>query len=141
MQCTSGGCDEKAVFHLAYVWQRKCVREKHLCENHARSTLASGDAPPVGRSTAARMPQGPKQFDIDMIIISEVNDQQVVYLREVGGEQRVPILIGIFEATTLDRQFGRRPTASCSPAALANSRSTPGTRPSSGSSVPATAAG
>jgi bifunctional DNase/RNase len=80
------------------------VREEHLCENHARITLTSGFFPPVGRLRTASMLEGPKQFDIDMIIISEVNEQQVVYLREVSGEQRIPILIGLFEATSLDRR-------------------------------------
>jgi bifunctional DNase/RNase len=47
--------------------------------------------------------EGARHFDLDMIVISEINDQQVVYLREVGGDRRVPILIGIFEATSLDR--------------------------------------
>jgi uncharacterized protein len=45
-----------------------------------------------------------------MIVISEVNDQQVVYLREVGGRQRIPILIGIFEATSLDRRVKGYPS-------------------------------
>jgi uncharacterized protein len=38
------------------------------------------------------------------IIISEISDNQVVYLQEVDGKRQFPILIGIFEATSIDRR-------------------------------------
>ncbi len=38
------------------------------------------------------------------IIISEISDNQVIYLKEVDGERQFPILIGIFEATSIDRR-------------------------------------
>lgn len=38
------------------------------------------------------------------IIISEISDNQVIYLQEIGGERQFPILIGIFEATSIDRR-------------------------------------
>jgi bifunctional DNase/RNase len=38
------------------------------------------------------------------IIISEISDNQVIYLQEVEGERQFPILIGIFEATSIDRR-------------------------------------
>ena len=44
------------------------------------------------------------QMELARIIISEINDQQVIYLREVDGERVFPILIGIFEATSIDRR-------------------------------------
>jgi len=44
------------------------------------------------------------RMELARIIISEINDQQVVYLREVDGERMFPILIGIFEATSIDRR-------------------------------------
>lgn len=45
------------------------------------------------------------QMELARIIISELNDQQVIYLREVdGGDRMFPILIGIFEATSIDRR-------------------------------------
>jgi bifunctional DNase/RNase len=43
-------------------------------------------------------------MELSRIIISEINDQQVIYLREVDGERVFPILIGIFEATSIDRR-------------------------------------
>lgn len=44
------------------------------------------------------------QMELVRIIISEINDQQVVFLREVDGDRSFPILIGIFEATSIDRR-------------------------------------
>jgi bifunctional DNase/RNase len=43
-------------------------------------------------------------MELKRIIISEVHDQQVIMLREVGGERSFPIVIGIFEATSIDRR-------------------------------------
>ncbi len=45
----------------------------------------------------------PVAMELSRIIISEINDQQVIYLREIDGERTFPILIGIFEATSIDR--------------------------------------
>lgn len=44
------------------------------------------------------------RMELARIIMSEINDQQVVFLREVDGERSFPILIGIFEATSIDRR-------------------------------------
>ncbi len=38
------------------------------------------------------------------IIISEISDHQVIYLQEINGSRQFPILIGIFEATSIDRR-------------------------------------
>jgi bifunctional DNase/RNase len=46
----------------------------------------------------------PVHMELSRIIISEINDQQVIYLKEVEGERTFPILIGIFEATSIDRR-------------------------------------
>jgi bifunctional DNase/RNase len=43
-------------------------------------------------------------MELARIIISEINDQQIVYLREVDGSRSFTILIGIFEATSIDRR-------------------------------------
>src|SRR5260370_14403280 len=42
-------------------------------------------------------------MELARIIISDVNDQQVVYLREIEGQRAFPILIGIFEAASINR--------------------------------------
>ena len=44
------------------------------------------------------------QMELTRIIISDNNEQQIVYLREVGGERAFPIVIGFFEATSIDRR-------------------------------------
>jgi hypothetical protein len=42
-------------------------------------------------------------MELSRIIISEINDQQVIYLKEIDGQRSFPILIGVFEATAIDR--------------------------------------
>jgi len=46
----------------------------------------------------------PVHMQLSRIIISEINEQQVIYLKEVDGDRQFPILIGIFEATSIDRR-------------------------------------
>jgi bifunctional DNase/RNase len=46
----------------------------------------------------------PVQMELSRIIISEINEQQVIYLREVDGDRSFPILIGIFEAHSINRR-------------------------------------
>src|SRR5438270_7687810 len=55
----------------------------------------------------------PVQMELKRIIISEVHDQQVVMLKEAEGDRSFPIVIGIFEATSIDRRV--RGTASPRP--------------------------
>ena len=50
------------------------------------------------------------EMELARIIISEVNDQQVVYLKEVEGDRTFPILIGLFEATSIDRRVKQSAT-------------------------------
>ena len=44
------------------------------------------------------------QMELTRIIISDNNDQQIIYLKEVDGERTFPIVIGPFEATSIDRR-------------------------------------
>ncbi len=46
----------------------------------------------------------PVRMELSRIIISELNDQQVIYLKEVDGERTFPIVIGMCEATSIDRR-------------------------------------
>jgi bifunctional DNase/RNase len=46
----------------------------------------------------------PVPMELSRIIISEINDNQVIYLKEIDGNRTFPILIGIFEATSIDRR-------------------------------------
>jgi hypothetical protein len=43
-------------------------------------------------------------MELSRIIISEINENQVIYLKEVDGDRQFPILIGIFEASSIDRR-------------------------------------
>jgi hypothetical protein len=49
----------------------------------------------------------PVQMELSRIIISEINEQQIIYLKEVDGERTFPILIGLCEATSIDRKVKR----------------------------------
>ena len=46
----------------------------------------------------------PVEMQLSRIIISEIHNQQIIYLREVHGERQFPIVIGIFEATSINRR-------------------------------------
>jgi bifunctional DNase/RNase len=46
----------------------------------------------------------PVQMELKRIIISEVIDHQMIWLKEVDGDRVFPIVIGIFEATSIDRR-------------------------------------
>lgn len=46
----------------------------------------------------------PVQMELARIIISEVNQTQVIYLKEIEGSRAFPILIGLFEATSIERR-------------------------------------
>src|ERR1700691_37529 len=52
----------------------------------------------------------PVHMELKRIIINEVHAQQVVMLREVEGERSFPIVIGIFEATSIDRRVRNLPS-------------------------------
>ncbi len=50
------------------------------------------------------------QMELVRIIISDNNDQQIIYLKEIDGERTFPIVIGFFEATSIDRRVRGVPT-------------------------------
>ena len=49
----------------------------------------------------------PVAMELRRIIISEVDEHQVVILKEVDGDRSFPIVIGIFEATSINRRVKR----------------------------------
>jgi bifunctional DNase/RNase len=49
-------------------------------------------------------------MELKRIVINEVHDQQVIMLREVEGDRSFPIVIGIFEATSIDRRVKGLPS-------------------------------
>ena len=46
----------------------------------------------------------PVEMRLTKIVISELNENQLIFLREVEGDRQFPIVIGIFEATSIDRR-------------------------------------
>jgi bifunctional DNase/RNase len=49
------------------------------------------------------------QMELTRIIISENNEQQIIFLREIDGERTFPIVIGLFEATSIERRVKQQP--------------------------------
>ena len=49
-------------------------------------------------------------MELKRIIISEIHEQQVIMLKEVDGDRSFSIMIGIFEATSIDRRVKRLPS-------------------------------
>lgn len=47
----------------------------------------------------------PVRMELVRVIVSEMNDQQAIYLREVGGTRTFPILIGLVEAQAINRRL------------------------------------
>ncbi len=45
------------------------------------------------------------RMELSRIIVSEINDQQAIYLKEVDGTRAFPILIGEFEAGIINRRL------------------------------------
>ena len=52
----------------------------------------------------------PVHMELKRIIISEIHEQQVIMLKEVDGERSFSIMIGIFEATSIDRRVKKLPS-------------------------------
>lgn len=46
----------------------------------------------------------PVQMELSRIVISELNETQVIVLREVDGTRSFPMVIGLYEATSIDRR-------------------------------------
>ena len=44
------------------------------------------------------------QMELTRIIINETSDSHIIFLKEIDGERMFPIVIGLFEATSIDRR-------------------------------------
>jgi len=49
------------------------------------------------------------RMELSRVIVSEINDQQAIYLKEVDGTRTFPILIGEFEAGIINRRLLEEP--------------------------------
>lgn len=45
------------------------------------------------------------RMELSRILIAETRDYQLIELREVDGERRLPIVIGLFEAAAIERRL------------------------------------
>jgi bifunctional DNase/RNase len=52
----------------------------------------------------------PVQMELHKIIIREIDDQQIIVLKEVDGEREFSIVIGVPEAYAIDRRLKGHPT-------------------------------
>jgi uncharacterized protein len=48
-------------------------------------------------------------MELTRIIINENSDQHIIFLKEVDGDRMFPIVIGIFEASSIDRRVKNQP--------------------------------
>jgi len=44
-------------------------------------------------------------MELSRILITETQDYQVIYLREIDGERTFPIVIGLYEAAAIERRL------------------------------------
>jgi bifunctional DNase/RNase len=126
-------CQGDAVLHITEAQRRSAVGERHLCEAHAHRYLDAHPPPTASPGGALRSSKeksqgirtawavegitdtparrAPDEVEVDVVrlIISEIHEQQVVFLREVGGDRQFPLVCGIFEATALDRTLKALP--------------------------------
>src|SRR5256714_11671861 len=77
---------------------------------HYRPRRPPSDPLPPARPLGEREAPVQVQMELKRIIINEVHDQQVIMLREVEGDRSFPIVIGIFEATSIDRRVKGMPS-------------------------------
>jgi bifunctional DNase/RNase len=52
----------------------------------------------------------PIAMQLRRIIMSEIDDQQHIVLKEIDGDRSFPIVIGLFEASSIDRRVRGVPT-------------------------------
>src|SRR5262249_22705934 len=105
-------CKQPAAVHITEARENAATGEHHLCEECARTYMDEQEADPIDdrRPAGPHNEDGEFRLDVVRLVISEVADTQVVVFREVGGRRSFELVIGIFEATTIDRKLKRIPT-------------------------------
>ena len=83
----------------------RSYHRKNKTQANLRGGLGLSDAAdPPAKSHSKEATDVAVQMELVRIIISENNDQQIIFLREVDGKRTFPIVIGIFEANCIDRR-------------------------------------
>ena len=109
MKC--GRCEKQATLHSTEMVSPDTFEEWHLCEACAKQYLDEHPASSISNpSRTSEKTDGGTRFYVARIIISELHDQQVVVLCEAGGERSLPVVCGIFEATSMDRKLRQMPS-------------------------------
>jgi bifunctional DNase/RNase len=49
-------------------------------------------------------------MELTRIIINENSDQHIIFLKEVDGDRMFPIVIGLYEASSIDRRVKNQPS-------------------------------
>jgi uncharacterized protein len=79
----------------------------HRATALVRTSCARATLPLCRRTHAIYRPplhvQHARQFELSSIVITEAYEQQAIYLQEIDGSRHFPLLVGIFEATSIDR--------------------------------------
>lgn len=57
----------------------------------------------------------PVQMKLSRIITSDLSPEQMIFLKEVDGERQFPIVIGIWEATSIERRVKKNPVQPARP--------------------------
>jgi bifunctional DNase/RNase len=99
-------CGKPATLHITEAREYTACGEAHLCEDCTKEYLY--EAGPLTVEDCRPGPhnaEGEFPLDVARLIISELDDQQVIVFREVGGARTFPLVIGIFEATSIDRRL------------------------------------
>src|SRR3954463_13567801 len=100
-------CAEPATMHITEAREHAMCGEVHLCEACSRQYLEGMDSPPAPdtRPPGPHAPHDEYRIEVVRGIISETDPHQVLVFREVGGPRSFPLVIGIFEATSIDRRL------------------------------------
>lgn len=96
-------CRGDATSHATFVRKRVATTTRHFCSHHALIFYEQFISEPrIGEGSPAATEEG-RLFDLEMLLVSEVHDQQLAVLREVGGQLVVPTRCGVFEAAAIER--------------------------------------
>jgi bifunctional DNase/RNase len=103
MKCQQ--CVQQATLHITEAHEGAARGELHLCPECAQTYLYDSPAPPVEDHRPGGPHNGSGEYRIEVVrlIISETEDHQVIVFREVGGPRSFPLVVGIFEVTSIDR--------------------------------------
>src|SRR5262249_33780421 len=88
---------------VSYAVERGDMRSNlQSCARDAAAPSSTADEGPAWHSGEVRV-------EVERVVISAIYDQQLVIFREVDGERWLPFVLGIFEATAVDRTLKKIP--------------------------------